>query len=259
MEKISDLRVHIAPVGFEIDRVAIPAETRRADMVWLMVSDNNGPARGFSDKIKDRLTKKNIPVKIKMHDRMDLFDIIRAAREIIQDEETNNVFVNLSSGSKIQAVGCMMACMMFNKRDNIHPYYADPETYYEHPEGTPLSHGVRDIIDLPHYEISIPDDHLVRTMKIIHDSPSGRISKSLLVRKLVAAGILYVKDDSFMEDDDAIRATIIPTGALAALNNCIVQHLKRWKFIHVEKRGRSQWVSLTEAGINATRILASRS
>lgn len=260
MEKIINLRIHVAPVGFEIDRVVIPAERRKADVVWLMVSDNNDLAQDFFDKIKERLAKHNISVKTKVHNRMDLFDIIRAAREIIQDEESNTVFVNLSSGSKIQAVGCMMACMMFSNRDNIHPYYADPETYYERPKRTPLSHGVRDIIDLPHYEIRIPDDHLVETMVMIRDEPSGRIKKATLVYKLVEAGIIHVTDTSFMGDDSKNRRrSPVPPGALASLNNRILRHLQRWKFIHIEKVGRSQWISLTDAGLNATRFLQNRS
>ena len=34
------LRVHIAPVGFEIDRVVIPAIKMKADKVYLLRHDN---------------------------------------------------------------------------------------------------------------------------------------------------------------------------------------------------------------------------
>ena len=34
------LRVHIAPVGFEIDRIVIPARKMRADKVWLIAHNN---------------------------------------------------------------------------------------------------------------------------------------------------------------------------------------------------------------------------
>lgn len=256
MEKITDLRVHIAPLGFEIDRVVIPAEIRRADIVWLMIPPNNVLVRGFLDKVKEQLTKLNIAVKEKLHDRMDLFDIIRATREIIQDEESNNIFVNLSSGSKIQAVGCMMACMTFANRDGIYPYYVEPEAYYERPEDAPLSHGVKDVIDLPQYEIRIPNDLLVKAMDIIRSQPSGRIKKSILVRRLVETGVLHVKDNSFMSIDDTTREyPPVSIGSLAALNNNIMRPLQRWKFVNVEKVGRSQWVSLTDAGANAARFL----
>ncbi len=40
MPSLSNLRVHIAPVGYEIDRIVIPAKERKADKVWLLVHDN---------------------------------------------------------------------------------------------------------------------------------------------------------------------------------------------------------------------------
>ena len=48
------LRIHIAPVGFEIDRIVIPAKKMRADKVWLIAHSNlsEDKARPFLDKIK---------------------------------------------------------------------------------------------------------------------------------------------------------------------------------------------------------------
>jgi hypothetical protein len=37
MSKVSRRRIHIAPVGFEIDRVVLPAKMDKADKVFLMV------------------------------------------------------------------------------------------------------------------------------------------------------------------------------------------------------------------------------
>ena len=36
MESMLNLRVHIAPVGFEIDRVVVPAVKMKADLVYLV-------------------------------------------------------------------------------------------------------------------------------------------------------------------------------------------------------------------------------
>jgi hypothetical protein len=36
---IDTLRIHIAPVGFEIDRIVLPAIRKKADRVWL-ITDN---------------------------------------------------------------------------------------------------------------------------------------------------------------------------------------------------------------------------
>ena len=40
MKDIVNLRVHIAPVGFEVDRIIIPAVRMKADKVWLIAHDN---------------------------------------------------------------------------------------------------------------------------------------------------------------------------------------------------------------------------
>ena len=40
MPEMIKLRVHIAPLGFEIDRVVIPAIQMRADKVYLLRHDN---------------------------------------------------------------------------------------------------------------------------------------------------------------------------------------------------------------------------
>jgi hypothetical protein len=37
--------------------------------------------------------------------------------------------VNVSTGSKIQAIASMMACMMFKDMATIKPYYVVPEKY----------------------------------------------------------------------------------------------------------------------------------
>ena len=126
MPEMIKLRVHIAPVGFEIDRVVIPATKMKADKVYLLRHDNysedkSGPYR---EKIIKKLAKINITTKVVDVNRYRLFGIIKVVKEIIQAERENDIYLNIASGSKIHAVGCMMACMIFDDRTNIHPYYA---------------------------------------------------------------------------------------------------------------------------------------
>ena len=40
MPEISNLRVHIAPVGYEIDRVVLSAKKMRADKMYLITHDD---------------------------------------------------------------------------------------------------------------------------------------------------------------------------------------------------------------------------
>ena len=52
-----------------------------------------------------------------MHaNRLQLFDIIRVVKEIILEHRNDEFYVNVASGSKIHAIGCMMACMVFDDR-----------------------------------------------------------------------------------------------------------------------------------------------
>ena len=82
MSKIVNLRIHIAPVGFEIDRIAIPAKQMKADRVWLIMHEepSKDRAQGFMEKIKTHLKKEKIEVQIAHSNRFDLFKILRALK-----------------------------------------------------------------------------------------------------------------------------------------------------------------------------------
>ena len=93
------LRVHIAPVGFEIDRVVIPAIKMKADKVYLLRHDNysedkSGP---YLEKIAKKLEKEGIETKTIDVNRFTLFGIIRVVKEIIQAERENSTLLSLPS------------------------------------------------------------------------------------------------------------------------------------------------------------------
>ena len=48
MAKIENLRVHIAPVGYEIDRIVLPAKKMRADKVCLLIHENPSVDKAIS-------------------------------------------------------------------------------------------------------------------------------------------------------------------------------------------------------------------
>lgn len=68
--------------------------------------------------------------------------------------------MNVSVGSKIQAIASMMACMMFKDMATIEPYYVVPEKYNTtllEEKRNQETEGMKDIITLPEYKIEIPD------------------------------------------------------------------------------------------------------
>jgi len=41
MSKLATFRIHIAPLGFEIDRIIIPLKETKADKLWLLIHEKN--------------------------------------------------------------------------------------------------------------------------------------------------------------------------------------------------------------------------
>lgn len=244
---IVNLRVHIAPVGFEIDRIAIPARQMKADKVWLLMHGDPAKdrARGYMEKIKAQLKKEKIEVYTEYSDRFDIFKILKSVRGIVEKEQSNDIFVNCSSGSKIQAIACMMACMMFRGRNKLTPYYAEPERYSS-VKGEQLSSGIKTVVKLPAYEIHTPRPALVQALKIIKEQ-GGRITKKEMARLAEEKKLIVVnaREENFQQ------------ARFASLDKNIIQPLlMEWKFIDVERIGRTRWIKITTEGSSAVEFLS---
>ena len=179
---ITKLRVHIAPVGFEVDRIVLPAIEMKVDKIWLLIHNNqeDGRVKSYEVEIVKKFKKAKIEVKLLRTNRKDIFKILHAVKQIIKSEEENDIYINVSSGSKIQAIACMMACMMFNDGKNLTPYYAEPQSYPVYKEKQ-QSVGLKSIMKLPKYQIQVPRQELVRALKIIQNNES-RITKKEMAR-----------------------------------------------------------------------------
>lgn len=124
-----------------------------------------------------------------MADRTDLFDTLRAFRDILRIESGNNIIVNVSVGSKIQAIASMLACMMFKKIANIQPYFVIPERYATTPKKQETE-GMSDIVPLPEYGIEIPNQKLVRCMSLIENERNNEITNKRLRDLALEEGLI---------------------------------------------------------------------
>lgn len=246
MNNIANLRVHIAPVGFEIDRIAIPARQMRADRVWLLMHADPAKdrAQGYMKKIRTLLKKEKIEVHVIYTDRFSLFRILKSVREIAEKEKENDIFVNCSSGSKIQAIACMMACMMFQGKTRLTPYYAEPESYAS-VKGEQLSAGLKTVVKLPAYEIHTPKPTLIQALKIIKEH-GGKITKKEMAKLADEKKLIVVnaKEENFQQ------------ARFASLDKNIIQPLLyEWKFVEIERIGRTRWIKMTTEGSGAVEFL----
>ena len=244
MTNLTNLRIHIAPVGYEIDRVVLPAKEMKADKVFLLVHENpsEDKATKFYDNIVKKLQKLNIETEKVYHNRLNLFQIIKSVKQLIESQSDDSIYVNLASGSKIQSVGCMMACQMFNDKENVSPYYVEAKEYTGF-SGEAISKGIKEIQGVPTFEIQKPDSKLIQALKIIKEN-DGKLSKKEMARLAVENNLISV------HAENESQATF------ASLDQNIISPLeKKWGFIEVEKIGRTRWIKITNEGVNASEFL----
>ena len=57
MKSMINPRIHVAPVGFEIDRIVLPAVSEKADLVYLLVHSNlsDDKATKYAEEIQKKL------------------------------------------------------------------------------------------------------------------------------------------------------------------------------------------------------------
>jgi hypothetical protein len=247
MNKLATFRVHIAPLGFEIDRIVIPLKETKADKLWLLVhektaEDKSGP---YLAKIKKECKKMKVELKIAYADRLSMFKIIKSVKEIIGEEKNNYIYINVASGSKIQAIACMMACMILKECKNLQPFYAEPKKYAAF-DGEQQSFGIKDTIPLPTYEIQIPKPKLLEALRIIKEAEKQKITKKEMA--IIAEEKEIITINSEEENHSQAR--------FASLDKNIIQPLKdEWNFIEIEKIGRNRWIKITQEGIDAAEFL----
>ncbi|MFZ0515344.1 MAG: DUF6293 family protein [Candidatus Nitrosopolaris sp.] len=262
MNSLQTLRVHVAAVGFEVDRIVLPAIEMKADRVWLITHSNPSIDKGhqFVTSIRDKLKQARIECLQTEADRTELFDTLRALRTIILKEKGNSILVNVSVGSKIQAIASMMACMMFKDTATIKPYYAVPKRYTSSvaKEEKQETEGLEEIIGLPEYKIEIPSDKLIRFLDLINRKSVGK--KGVPKRELKDAAIesgLIQEDEKRITDRKRTKEHYSEQAAYMSLNKNLIEPLQKyWRFITETKVGTHHIISLTDEGKHALHFLS---
>ena len=170
--KLGKKRIHIAPVGFEIDRVVIPAVDNKADKVFLLVHNNKkeDKASSYAEQIIKELKSNKIESEKVSVNWRDVESITKAARRLILEQFGNDIFVNIASGSKNHAIALDRAIMTMEDQSNITEFYAESESYMGFkPGGDQLSKGIREIKEIPKRKMVLPGKRLLDAMIIIRD------------------------------------------------------------------------------------------
>ncbi|MDI9644269.1 MAG: DUF6293 family protein [Candidatus Verstraetearchaeota archaeon] len=230
-------RVHIAPVGFEIDRVVLPFLRMKGERIHLIVRrDSNERGINCVESIKKDLEEARKPYEVHQIE-LDLFKIIYECRKIIEEElkAANHIFVNISSGGSIQGVACHFATLTFKK--DVVAYYAYPARYIEFVDSKrPQNSAGLDRIEIvPHYSIDLPSNEEIRFLVLL--AKSSPLKKSEVLKECLENGLI------------STRGRSKPYGHVV-LENRFIRPLESKELLVVEGRGRSSRVRLTEKGRN---------
>ncbi|MCI4325555.1 MAG: DUF6293 family protein [Thermoplasmata archaeon] len=185
-------RIHLAPVGFEVERVVEPVLADRADRVYLVTRDGDDAARPFLEEVERRLSKARWPVEVALVPTpiWDVFGTLGVYRQLFESEHRTDrnaadvvpIRVNVSTGTKITAIAGTLACMLWRGE----PYYVQvSRAWYSGltPKVRPVNDVVRSIDPVSVYELRAPTTELVEVLEALA-AAGGSLRKRDLIRAL---------------------------------------------------------------------------
>lgn len=229
-------RVHLMPVGYENDRIVLSAERFRADRVVLLKYDDETDHPSYVETIRERLDERGIDHESVSCDVFDFYDCIGTVAELATRFDDHDVYVNLASGSKLTAIGGMIACMATGAT----PYYVRAERYAAESDGD-TAEGIREVTELPTYPMESPDPQHVAVMG--HVAREGGARKRDLITFGKEAALPFIADRDAANRKSEYRL----------LDSHVLDPLRENGYVTVRERGRSKIVELTEAGENTLR------
>ncbi|QLH79210.1 hypothetical protein HZS55_18785 [Halosimplex rubrum] len=229
-------RVHLIPVGYENDRIVLPAVELRADRVVLLRYEDETDHPSYVETVRGRLDEAGIDHETVSCNIFDFYDSIGTVAELATRFSDHEVYVNLASGSKVTAIGGMIACMATGAT----PYYVRAQHYAAETDGD-VAEGIREITELPTYPMQSPEPQHVAVMDHLDRADGAR--KRDLIEFGKSEGLPFIA-----ERDAANRKS-----EYRLLDSHVLGPLSDNGYVSLEEVGRSTRVSLTESGRNTLR------
>ena len=264
-------RIMVACVTFETTKVTDPIlfyEINRAHIIHYVrdpTSQSNNVYQEFYDRVNEIIKEKSPrPVEIVEHvEKVSDFSLmLKTVLDIIQTEHSTalesgeecEIYVNISSGGPEYAAASAIASMMV---PGTIPFSVGTKTYTVNDEGVRRNYFIDgkpvgltmetyDPRQLPSYSIQIPDERLVRGLRILDTRNNERLSvtSGKMIAALKEAGVWY--RDTEIKDPNR-KSTQRQTEAVYYQRDFI------WKWLEngwVEKDDLNSKYVLTKEGRN---------
>jgi hypothetical protein len=233
--------VHIAPLGYEYDRIVGPVREHNVDILYLLRHDDPGNGPDYHEDLRADLDELSVEVRSRSVDVFDIYDVLGVVTTLTADHPQDIVRVNVSSGSKLSAVGAAIACMATDAT----AYYVHPQSYPESDRHERQSYGYAGDEVLPSYPIESPTTDQVAVMDFLADANSDAytVKKKDIIEYAEEQGLAFVADNDPANDK----------AKFALLNANVIDPLLEDGYVEIEDVGRRKQVTLTETGADALR------
>lgn len=243
-------RVQIVPLGVEYARLRVPIMEWRADVVVAVeYAESEGEIPYLDDLLAELRANDRIELDVLECDIFDLYAALGTIAGAIEEYAGDEVYVNLSSGSKITAIAGMLACMATGAR----PIYARPDygPDAERLPEEPLHDEVAEVFELPTYPIERPSRMHVVVLDFVRESAAsaGATGRYRGASKSDLIDFALDREFAFVVESEATTRK----GLYRLLDTHVVRPLLEKGYVSVEKVGRRKFVALTSEGENALR------
>ncbi len=212
-------RIMVACVTFETSKVVEPAlyyEINKAHIIHYVkdpTSENGMIYDSFCQRVCEMLREESPrEVEVVIHNERvsDFSAMLRTVLSIIQSENAGEegceIYVNVSAGSPEYSSAATVASMMVpgtipfsvGTQEYTVPTERIKDVYFVDGQPGGLTKSTYPPRTMPIYAISIPEEHLVRGLRILHERNSARMSvtSGRMVQALKDAGLWYRDTES---------------------------------------------------------------
>jgi len=234
-------RVHVVAQGWEVARIVEPLYELKADKVVLIRPENSELIAEFEDEmLADLEATERIEVETRTASLYDLDSALQVFTQAVKDHEGDDVFINVSTGSKIAGIAGMMAA----QTSEATPFYVRPtlggsdDIALETPD-EPLIPGAGGIAELPVFELQGPSSEQLQILGFLHGTDG--VTKKELIRYAEDQELPFIVNTNSKSDEGRYRL----------LESHIITPLTENEYVSVEKVGREKQVFLEQRGVDA--------
>ena len=231
-----DLRVHIAGLGYEVQRIVRPALDMRADKVYLLTDRPDAALKPYHDAVVKHLRAGKVESHVRLCEVWDPNAVVGEMGRIAEAERGNHVYVNLGTGPKTCAIGGSLAAMLWG----LDAYYPRVDYAAEDVE-LPQDKPVKATTFVPAFHLEPPGGDVLAVLELLSEKRGKPARKKEVVERLRERGFLRPNASAQSEPNFADR---VLKGAL------------EWGFLDSEGEGRRRRIRLNERGEAGRKMFA---